>query len=628
MTYKKNNDNIDLMLDQGFIFPSIKSLLDETWEVFKKSILNLFLLVLVNIALLIAFVLAILVLSLIFGFGIGVFSSLKNFDPSALSSISPILLIGIALLFLVVFVLFLLASSALSIASITIVAEYKNRPSIGEVIRRSFSRVIPLALTSLLLFFFYIGGLFALFLPVILFYFFFMFAPFEVILNNKKNLKAIKSSVQIVSQNFGEILVRILLYIFGYLFIIIFIPNLIKLIEPQTGQILEVITLFFGSLIGWFGLAYSITLYKHAKKATNPEKSFNFTWVWLTTAAGWLLFCVSIVFAFFLIGKLDKSGGLDNLFKKKTEEMEETESILSFAPSSCGLSIPIPKTTDTFEDQERKWLFEEISLNTEQFYILDNDVHPVNNLLGSFIAYKEATARLGGEGDFSIAYPGLNIFCVDNTKSLTLEEYKNLALANKNFKVTAEKQILWGEVELIPVWIEGEFKDQPLKEPAYLGVSKDGNRLFYIKIWAISEDDPLKETLKKDSDIIIKNLKYREVKDKLSEAIPPETQQAQPSQGTTTPPAPSCTQFTIREGEFISDKCYSQKDHDDLSYYINRFNSAVFSYNGAISSMDITCDGGDFFKDSCEQSEQQKQTAEGNMNNYRGIIQGIIAKGI
>lgn len=93
------------------------------------------------------------------------------------------------------------------------------------------------------------------------------------------------------------------------------------------------------------------------------------------------------------------------------------------------------------------------------------------------------------------------------------------------------------------------------------------------------------------------------------------------------PPVANCIRRNIREGEFASNKCYSQGDYEDLEYYLNRFNSAVFTLDGAEASMRITCSGSDFFKDSCERDKQRKSQAEVDISKYRGIIQGIIAKG-
>lgn len=94
----------------------------------------------------------------------------------------------------------------------------------------------------------------------------------------------------------------------------------------------------------------------------------------------------------------------------------------------------------------------------------------------------------------------------------------------------------------------------------------------------------------------------------------------------------NCIRLNIREGEFASNKCYSQQDYDDLEYYLQRFSSAQFNLDTAESSMRITCNCRvqqecDFFKDSCERDTQQKSQAESDISKYRGTIQSIIAKG-
>lgn len=95
----------------------------------------------------------------------------------------------------------------------------------------------------------------------------------------------------------------------------------------------------------------------------------------------------------------------------------------------------------------------------------------------------------------------------------------------------------------------------------------------------------------------------------------------------TQPVARNCINKNIREGEFASNKCYAQADYEDLQYYLDRFNSATFNLDSAVATMRITCSGSDFFKDSCERDKQKKGQAESDISKYRGIIQGIIAKG-
>jgi len=93
-----------------------------------------------------------------------------------------------------------------------------------------------------------------------------------------------------------------------------------------------------------------------------------------------------------------------------------------------------------------------------------------------------------------------------------------------------------------------------------------------------------------------------------------------------------CYRKNIREGEFASNKCYSKKDYEDLEYYLQRFNSAVFDKNSAEGTIKITCNCRvpqecEFFKESCTETQQKKAQAEADINKYRNIIQEIIAKG-
>lgn len=112
-----------------------------------------------------------------------------------------------------------------------------------------------------------------------------------------------------------------------------------------------------------------------------------------------------------------------------------------------------------------------------------------------------------------------------------------------------------------------------------------------------------------------------------------------PSPTPTTKPAPiqytqpvvsNCIRANIREGEFASNKCYSQQDYEDLQYYLGAYQSAKLDLSSAEGFMKIDCGAAKTFevkKSDCEKDQQDKSTAEGEVNRYRGIIQGIIAKG-
>lgn len=198
---------------------------------------------------------------------------------------------------------------------------------------------------------------------------------------------------------------------------------------------------------------------------------------------------------------------------------KDNDKILTDTPTSCGVTLPIPKTTDNLSEKERKWLYEEVALDPRNFYVVDKDILPVKAVQGVFLGYKGSTERLGGES-FKISFPGINIYCVDNTKSLSLQEYKSLALANKTYNITLDKignepniegkSVYWGELELYPIRIVGTTEEgQKLDEPAYIGVSSDKSKLLYMKIWGPDDNDLAKPKIDEDIDIIVRNLRYR-----------------------------------------------------------------------------------------------------------------------
>ncbi len=194
----------------------------------------------------------------------------------------------------------------------------------------------------------------------------------------------------------------------------------------------------------------------------------------------------------------------------KENQAKDKDKILSYAPTSCGLTLPVPKTTDNKDGKDRKWLFEEVSLASSSFYVLDKDVYATDEVQGVFIGYKDAAARLGGNS-FSSAFPGLNVYCAENIKSYTLDEFVALALANKNYKVElGEKKALWGEVELMPITLQGKNANgTEFRDVANIGVTKDGSKLLYIRIWSVDEKDPAYAVVDEDINVIVRNLQYR-----------------------------------------------------------------------------------------------------------------------
>jgi len=614
--------------------PPFSQLLKDSWYLFTKSILQLFLL---NVTLFIVGVLAFLAgivlvyLSVTSSLGPDLTKLLNQIinDPMVLGSpkfIQPLMAAGAVFVFYILFSIILALISQIS--SIMILGNRNENLTFNNAIKKSIPLIIPWYLVSLMLWFLGLGSFFFFFIPAIIFSFFFMYAGYEVVLHNKRGREAIKGSIQIVSQHFGDIFVRHLVFFLAVLFIQYIIPGLLPKSDKNITSMFSVPYFLLSPFITWYGLSYGMTIYKQAKVLTDVKKKTSLVWYFIIALLGWLIFFVSVYGVYGLFKKAYKVKGFRGLLEQIIKDAEpQKTNILTYAPSACGLSIPIPNTTETKDGKTRKWYYEEISLTKDSFYILDRDVFPATVVLGAFIGFKDSQFQKGDE-TFNVNYPGMNIYCVDNDKSLTLEEFKSLALTNKTFKVTPQGKYKWGEVDLEHVWVEGDNNGKDMKDIAYLAVSKDGKRLMYIRLWGTDTKDSIKQQLDDDINTIVKNLKYRDTKEEIKNMKFDLYNSNSANQNTNSAPAaPSCTRYTIREGEFASDKCYGQKDYNDLVYYLGRFNSSVAFYNGAVSTMRITCNGSDFFKDSCERDKKQKETSEADMNKYRGIINGIIGRG-
>lgn len=92
-------------------------------------------------------------------------------------------------------------------------------------------------------------------------------------------------------------------------------------------------------------------------------------------------------------------------------------------------------------------------------------------------------------------------------------------------------------------------------------------------------------------------------------------------------PVSNCIRYKITNGDFTSDKCYTQKDYSNLVSYLSEYNMAVFEYNSANSTVKFTCTGSDFFKDSCEDAKDRRDDAEEDIDKYKSKIKEIIARG-
>lgn len=292
--------------------PPIKQLFSDSWKTLTRSLLNLFLLTLVDIA-------ASATVFLIFGFLmiiIAVMSGLgKNLiqQPSALSNLPPTILIIIVVICVVFSILFTLMNYVFRIATVVVVAKSDDHPSVKESIKQSLKRVFPLVITDFIILFFMIGGSVLFIFPALMFYFFFLFVNYEVILNNQSFLNALKRSVLLVSRRFGEILIRILILVGITILLTVLIPNLLRKIDPDTYLLIALWSVLLNVLLGWFSLAFTLQLYKQSQEGLENEKLPSLSIFWIVAILGWILAVILLILGI----KIALSSSTQKFFQKQ-----------------------------------------------------------------------------------------------------------------------------------------------------------------------------------------------------------------------------------------------------------------------------------------------------------------------
>lgn len=205
-----------------------------------------------------------------------------------------------------------IVSSILGIASIIIV-DNEGKTPLGTTLRRGLGLVIPLTIVNLLTFFLTFGALFVFVLPALLFYFLFSFVQFEVVLNNQRWISSIKRSVSIVSGHFGAILIRLIVLFLIYLGYVI-ITSLLNKIGPDVAIFVGILSFILNLLLGWFSLAYMITLYKQARAGIKQENAKGILWIWVIAVLGWII----AAFLFFASYKVLSSGILNQVMRNSS----------------------------------------------------------------------------------------------------------------------------------------------------------------------------------------------------------------------------------------------------------------------------------------------------------------------
>jgi len=277
---------------------SIHELLQNSWSGLSKHALSFVLLSLVPLVSLVVF--GLLAIGLLYGagFNIELFRNMMK-DPEQAIKMVQIgqwtmlwLVGGISILALTII------GTVSHIAMVVIAADQAT--SVIEAMKKSLRRLMPLLVTGFIVNILLIGSFFMFFVPLFIIGFFLMLVSYEVILNEKTMGGAIKRSVSLTAKNFGYIFLRVLVYLGIVSILMLFVPNVLRKIDNQTGVYITMYSVFINMVIGWYGIVYFVKMYMHIK---DQKEEASTAWVYIISFLGWLILFVVGVFGYKVFGK-------------------------------------------------------------------------------------------------------------------------------------------------------------------------------------------------------------------------------------------------------------------------------------------------------------------------------------
>ena len=92
-----------------------------------------------------------------------------------------------------------------------------------------------------------------------------------------------------------------------------------------------------------------------------------------------------------------------------------------------------------------------------------------------------------------------------------------------------------------------------------------------------------------------------------------------------------CTITSVQKynesGELKSDRCYSEDDYYDIQRLYSDYKFEVGTIDFIESRIEITCDGSDFFKSSCEDAKKDLSDQKKLIEDLKSKIRKIISRG-
>lgn len=383
---------------------------------------------------------------------------------------------------------------------------------LGESVKAGFKAAPSIFLVGWLIGLLVIGGYVVLFIPGLIIALLSIFAPYLVVTHGLSAREAFHRSVQLVRSHWKLVLFRnALIFLIGFSFGVVFDvmseAGSSEELEAIAG-ILNIVTTMGFSL---FSAAYAMVLFRHVttlEAVSSQKKAPVPYWMYVVGIAG-ILFLGSTLYFF-------SKTIYPYLFEAVQSELLPTASsknklpVIAYrVPSTCGLMVALPATEDA---DGRNWIYEErwSNIDVMRNLVPKRQLQENGALLG-MISFKTEEERIpislkDGE-TFMTNYPGFNVACSANDEKLTLDELYTRTLKMDGVTPLGELPYRYGAVETRGVWMEGiNAYGNYYKEALMLGVTANGNNVFYIKIWR-SDDVP---EVNDEIEAILQELQYIE----------------------------------------------------------------------------------------------------------------------
>ncbi len=211
--------------------------------------------------------------------------SVASYNPSMVlqTLANPAILTLAGIIAIVVLAVLIYLNVLLQIAILKVVFEANKSMSVFQTIKDSRPLVWPLLAVNLLAGALTLGGFMLLIIPGIVLALLLSFAQYEVIFNHKRGVEALRRSFALFATDFWGIFGRILLFAVISIIITILCSSIAG---KGAGSLLSWI---ISTLVGWFGLAYSLTIYKELLGAHPNLPGKNIKGLVITSLVGWAI---------------------------------------------------------------------------------------------------------------------------------------------------------------------------------------------------------------------------------------------------------------------------------------------------------------------------------------------------